>query len=118
MVVSEGVSDSQDEADCQVGDEITKALVGRKTRQRDPKAWEEEVLWMILCWFLGRRTGMPVYTCTTVFPYIYIKCNMTLAWKGNDDDDDDDDDENDVGWDGDKEICVFFVFSLGQTFKA
>ena len=46
MVVSEGVSDSQDEANCQVGDEITKALVGRKTRQRDPKAWEEEALWM------------------------------------------------------------------------
>ena len=33
---------------CEVGDEITKALVGRKTRnQRDPKAWEEEVLWMM-----------------------------------------------------------------------
>lgn len=36
---------------CEVGDEITKALVGRKTRQRDPKAWEEEVLWMMLGWF-------------------------------------------------------------------
>ena len=23
-----------------------------------------------------------------------IKCNMTLAWKGNDDDDDDDDDDD------------------------
>ena len=38
---------------------------------------------------------MPVYTCTTVFPYIYdIKCNMTLAWKGNDVDDDVDDDDD------------------------
>ena len=43
---------------------------------------------------------MRVYTsCTTVFPNIsLIKCNMTLAWKGNDDDDDEEEEEEDEGW--------------------